>query len=480
MAGAPEQPTATEPADTAAPARNLSVDYYRVSGVALIVFGHWLLSSITYRNGEFGLEQPLVDIPWTQWLVWLMQAVPVFFVAAGYATAVSWAHWRNTGRMSRQDWVRRRLSAALGPTGAYLAFIWTLMIIAKLVGAPDTVLDYAGWAVAMQLWFLAVYALVVYLTPVVVAAFRRWGLWVPATLGLGVAVIDLLSIVGKVPYLHWANYLLCWGAMYTIGIAWHAGRFDERCSSASKRPAGNNAGRFSAGSTSGVVPRGRGRPRGMNERRRPLLMLGVSAVMLAVLIGWGPYPVCMIDIPGQPIQNSSPPSLAMFFFGCAQAGIAISLGTLVTRAMSGRRTRRILSVANTNVMALYLWHMVPVVVVAAIAYPLGLLPQYPEDSGPWWAMRGVWVLILAVVTAGLMLTLFKLRRIFAASLPEIRVGWSPRWTDLTLFAGVALAAYGITVVSAAGFAPHGVIPWHSVIAFAVGAVLVAVQPRRES
>lgn len=442
MAGAPEQPTATEPADTAAPARNLSVDYYRVSGVALIVFGHWLLSSITYRNGEFGLEQPLVDIPWTQWLVWLMQAVPVFFVAAGYATAVSWAHWRDTGRMSRQDWVRRRLSAALGPTGAYLAFIWTLMIIAKLVGAPDTVLDYAGWAVAMQLWFLAVYALVVYLTPVVVAAFRRWGLWVPATLGLGVAVVDLLSIVGKVPYLHWANYLLCWGAMYTIGIAWHAGRFDER--------------------------------------RRPLLMLGVSAVMLAVLIGWGPYPVCMIDIPGQPIQNSSPPSLAMFFFGCAQAGIAISLGTLVTRAMSGRRTRRILSVANTNVMALYLWHMVPVVVVAAIAYPLGLLPQYPEDSGPWWAMRGVWVLILAVVTAGLMLTLFKLRRIFAASLPEIRVGWSPRWTDLTLFAGVALAAYGITVVSAAGFAPHGVIPWHSVIAFAVGAVLVAVQPRRES
>ncbi|HSA40212.1 MAG TPA: acyltransferase [Mycobacterium sp.] len=442
MAGAPEQPTATEPADTAAPARNLSVDYYRVSGVALIVFGHWLLSSITYRNGEFGLEQPLVDIPWTQWLVWLMQAVPVFFVAAGYATAVSWAHWRNTGRMSRQDWVRRRLSAALGPTGAYLAFIWTLMIIAKLVGAPGAVLDYAGWAVAMQLWFLAVYALVVYLTPVVVAAFRRWGLWVPATLGLGVAVVDLLSIVGKVPYLHWANYLLCWGAMYTIGIAWHAGRFDER--------------------------------------RRPLLMLGVSAVMLAVLIGWGPYPVCMIDIPGQPIQNSSPPSLAMFFFGCAQAGIAISLGTLVTRAMSGRRTRRILSVANTNVMALYLWHMVPVVVVAAIAYPLGLLPQYPEDSGPWWAMRGVWVLILAVVTAGLMLTLFKLRRIFAASLPEIRVGWSPRWTDLTLFAGVALAAYGITVVSAAGFAPHGVIPWHSVIAFAVGAVLVAVQPRRES
>ena len=35
--------------------------------------------------------------------------------------------------------------------------------------------------------------------------------------------------------------------------------------------------------------------------------------------------------------------------------------------MSGRRIRGVLAVANNNVMALYLWHMVPVVVVAAIA-----------------------------------------------------------------------------------------------------------------
>ncbi|MCB0928537.1 MAG: acyltransferase [Mycobacterium sp.] len=447
---------------TSAPPRNLSVDYYRVSGVMLIVFGHWLLSSVTYKSGEFGLEQPLVDIPWTQWLVWLMQAVPVFFLAAGYASAVSWAHWRDTQKMTRQEWVRRRLSSTLGPTGAYLAFIWTLMIVAKLAGAPAAVLTYAGWAVAMQLWFLAVYSIVVYLTPIGIAAQRRWGLWVPAALGLCVALVDLLSYAADVPYLNWANYLLCWGAMYTLGIAWYDGRFDERRFSARKRPAADNTGRFSG---PGPIP---------------LVMLGVSAVMLAVLIGYGPYPVCMIDIPGQHIQNSSPPSLAMFFFGCAQTGIAVTLGPMVTRAMSGRRIRGVLAVANNNVMALYLWHMVPVVVVAAIAYPAGLLPQFPENSGSWWLMRGVWVILLAVVTAGEMLVLFKLRRIFASALPAIRVAASARWTDLCLLVGVALAAYGITVVSAAGFAPDGAIPWHAIGAFAAGAVLVAIEPRARS
>lgn len=76
-------------ADTARPDRNLAVDYYRVSGVILIVLGHWLAGSVTYHDGHFGRQNPLVDMPWTQWLTWPFQAVPVFFLVAGYAGAVS-------------------------------------------------------------------------------------------------------------------------------------------------------------------------------------------------------------------------------------------------------------------------------------------------------------------------------------------------------------------------------------------------------
>lgn len=424
-------------AKTERPTRDLAVDYYRVSGVVLIVLGHWLLSCITFTGGSFGLQDPLADIPWTQWITWPLQAVPVFFLAAGYASAVSWAHWCGEAGMARQTWVRNRLSRALGPTGAYLAFISALIVVAGLFGAPGRVLEYAGWAVAMQLWFLAVYVIVVYLTPIALAAHRRWGLWVPLVLGLGVVAVDVASIGAHVPYIGWLNYLFCWGAMYVLGIAWHAG---------------------------------------MLAGARAVALAVTSAVALGLLVGVGPFPVSMISVTGQTVQNSSPPSVAMLALGCLETGLAVALGPALNRAFQGRRVQQILSVANTNVMALYLWHMVPVVVVAATLYPLGLIPQPAEGSLAWWGVRLLWLTILGVVTAVEMVVLYRLRGVFAAPLPAIRVPGGSGLTDIAMLAGVALTAYGITFVSARGFAPGGVFPWHAMVLFAAGAVLVALSP----
>lgn len=420
------------------PARDLSVDYYRVSGVILIVFGHWLLSCVTYEHGTFGLQDPLADMPWTQWLTWPLQAVPAFFLAAGYASAVSWSHWCDGAAMPRQTWVRQRLSRALGPTAAYLATISAAVVLGSALGAPATVLEYAGWAVAMQLWFLSVYVIVVYLTPIAVAAHRQLGLWAPAILGCGVAVVDTLEIAGDMPYVSWLNYLLCWGAIYLLGIAWHDGT--------------------------------------LTGRRAVTLGL-VSAVALALLIGIGPFPVSMISVTGQSIQNSAPPSLAMLAFACMQTGIVVALGPLLNRLLRGPRVRQVLSVANTNVMALYLWHMVPVVIVAALLYPSGLMPNPPEGEALWWLMRLGWVAILTAVTAVEMVILFRLRRFFAAPLPSIQMPQSaPAVTEVTLLIGVLMASFGISYVSARGFAPGGNFPWHAMAIFAVGAVLVGLTP----
>ena len=51
------------PVNTVQPVRNLAVDFYRVTGVVLIVLGHWLAGSVTYRDGYFGRQNPLVDQP---------------------------------------------------------------------------------------------------------------------------------------------------------------------------------------------------------------------------------------------------------------------------------------------------------------------------------------------------------------------------------------------------------------------------------
>jgi Acyltransferase family len=301
-------------------------------------------------------------------------------------------------------------------------------------------LEYAGWAVAMHLWFLAVYLVVVSLTPIAIAAQRRWGRWslaVPATLAAGVAVVDAATLGAHVPYLGWLNYLLCWGLLYQLGIAWHEG---------------------------------------LLAGRRPWLLAAGSAVALALLTGVGPYPISMIGVPGQTIDNTSPPSLAMVAFGATQAGLVVAVAPAVSRLL--RPARRVLSIANSNVMALYLWHMIPVVIVAIVGYPAGLLPQPPEGTVDWWLSRLEWIVILSLVTAVEITLLWWLRTIFAAPLPMIGTPMTQRWAEPVMLGGAAMTSCGLAFLAAQGFAPDGRFAWVTAVIFGAGLVLVALRPQR--
>jgi fucose 4-O-acetylase-like acetyltransferase len=427
-------------ANTARPVRNLAVDFYRVSGVILIVLGHWLAGSVTYHDGYFGRQNPLVDQPWTQWLTWLFQAVPTFFLVAGYASAVSWTHWRETDGMSRQTWLRHRLARVLGPTAVYATLVSLVVVVLDFCDVARSPLEYAGWAVAMHLWFLAVYLLVVSLTPIAIAAQRRWGLLALGLPAVAVALVDAVSMGGHVPCLGWLNYLLCWGVLNQLGIAWQGG---------------------------------------LLAGRRPVLLAAGSALTLTLLIWLGPYPVSMIGVPGQSVQNSDPPSMAMLAFACAQAGMVVALAPALNRALRADLVQRVLSIANSNVIALYLWHMIPVVIVAIIGYPAGLLPQPVEGTGQWWLARLEWVAILSLVTVIEMALLWWRRSFFAVPLPMLGAPLPDRWTEPAMLAGAAMAACGLAFFAAEGFAPAGHFPWMNALVFAVGVVLVAFRPRRK-
>jgi surface polysaccharide O-acyltransferase-like enzyme len=418
----------------AGPVRNLAADFYRVAGVILIVLGHWIAGSVTYRDGSFGRQNPLLDQPWTQWLTWIFQAVPMFFLVAGYAAAVSWGHRRANDEMSSQAWLRHRLARVLGPTAVYVVLVSACVVTCAAAGTSDSLLEYAGWAVAMHLWFLAVYLVVVSLTPIAIAAQRRWGLLVPAVLAAGVAAADVASLAGHIPYLGLLNYLLCWGLLYQLGIAWQGG---------------------------------------LLAGFRPGLLAVGSGCALWLLVGLGPYPVSMIGVPGQAVQNTDPPSLAMLAFGCAQAGLVIGFAPVVDRALRPEAIQRVLSRANSNVMALYLWHMIPVVVVAVVGYPAGLLPQPDEGGAAWWSARLGWVAILGVVTAAELGLLWWGRRLFAAPLPGLNV-LTGRWGGPVMLTGAAMASYGLAYLAAQGFAPYGHFPWLTAVILGAGVLLVAL------
>lgn len=415
--------------------RARSMDLYRVCALLMIVVGHWVAASLTFSDGGFWRENPLVDLPWTQWLTWIFQVVPVFFVVAGYASAVSWSRRRDDEPI--QVWLRRRLVRPLGPTAVYVVFVLAVVVALQVAGVAGAELDFGAWAVAMHLWFLGIYVLVVALTPVAVAAHRRWGLWVPAVMVVVVAALDLASIGAHLPYTGWPNYLLVWAVLYQLGIAWHGG----------------------------LLP-----------ARRTLPLAGGCAVALALLVTIGGYPVSMIGVPGAAVNNTGPPNLALLALGGAQAGLVLAAAPAVDRVLESARAGRVLTVANDNVMALYLWHMMPVVVVALAGYPTGLLPQPALGSAAWWLFRLEWVAMLAVVAAVELALLWSGRRLFSASLPTFAVAVPPWVGAASLYAGTLAVAVTMTVFATLGFAPGGHFPVAAGAGFGIGVALVALTP----
>lgn len=418
---------------TGHPPRELAVDLYRTAAVALVVVGHWLASTVAYRNGQFVRENALAELPWTQWLTWIFQVVPVFFLVAGYAGAASWTQQG----VPYRDWLQKRARGVLGPTTAYVGVILVILAIAGAVRVDPSTVALSGWSLAMHLWFIPVYLAVVALTPVAVRMHRRCGLVAPLVLGLAVTTVDVVSVSGWLPAASRANDLLCWLALFQIGVAW-----------------------FFGGLRGG----------------RAIWLSVLGGVIAAVAIGVGPYPVALIVVPGQTVQNSSPPSVVMLAEGLLQAGLLISIAPAVTRRLRGATATRRLAAANSRGMLVYLWHMVAVVVFAVVVYPAKLFPQPALGTGAWWWSRALWVAELSVVMAGVLLLVGLGRRVLAADLAFVPARLPGAWSAPMLIGGGAAAAAALWYFSTSGFAPDGRIPGRIVMLFALGIVLVSLCP----
>lgn len=418
-------------------AREFSADLYRIVAVMIVVVGHWLLAAVTYSDRRFGYDEVLVVLPSTQWSTWFFQVVPVFFVVGGYANAASWMRRRTADEAEWGPWLRHRVAGILGPVTAYVALLLALVAVSAGAGVASHQLAMITWLLSMHLWFLPVYLVVVAMTPFALAAQRRWGLKVPAMMALGVAAVDVGTRAGHVPMLGWVNYALCWGAIYQAGIAWHSGAL---------------------------------------RGRRAVLVALCGAIALATVIGLGLYPVSMIGVPGQAAPNTSPPSVALISLAAIQAGVLIAAAPTVSTWLRGARWRHYLAMANDNALALYLWHLVPIVVVALIAYPLGLLPQPELGSASWWWWRLAWVAVLSAVTVVELALLWFGRSVFARPLPNLVVALPIRLSEGVQVVGTAMAVCALWRFAGDGFAPTGHFPMVNALIYAAGVALVCLGP----
>ena len=414
--------------------RNSYLDLMRVVAIAAVVVGHWLATGIVYQHGQLQGVDVLGVVPWTSWLTLVLQVVPVFFLVGGYSNALSWSKYRGAGGLPF-GWIRRRALRLLLPTSVYVVAIVLLVVVCDASGVNRDELAQAAWALALHLWFLAVYLVLLLLTPMFYAAHRRFGIRVPIAMAALAVVIDVGVIEAHWHVVGWLNYVLVWGTFHQLGFAWHEGFF---------------AGR----------------------RSRPLALTLGAVVALVGLIWWGPYPVSMIGVPGARIQNASPPSAALLAFGLTQVGLVLLAEPFVARWLGlprRARVRAIVERANHLTMPVYLWHMVPLVIVTVVGYRNGLLAQPSIGSGAWWAQRIIWVGALSVVLAIVLAVVLWLVRAVGARrrsrTAAVRASSSgaPQPPPSRSKQGLALLGLGIAVTAAGlgrlavqGFAPEWV------------------------
>jgi Acyltransferase family len=409
--------------------RNRYADLLRVLAMGAVVYGHWLLTDVTYQGGHFGGLDALGYISWGRWGTLLFQVMPVFFLVGGYANARSWtAHARD----GWAGWVRRRAIRLLRPTTVYLAVVVLAVIGASVTHADPATLAQAGWLVALQLWFLPVYLLLIVLTPAMLAAHRRWGLAVPAVMAVAAAAVDVGVLRLHLPVVGFANYLLVWGTMHQWGFAWQDGRLT--------RP-----------------------------RWRPYVLAAVGALALAGLLHWGPFPVDMIG-DGERVTNTTPPSIALLAFAAAQAGVLLAAEPAVSRLLQRPGLWRSVTRLNDKTMTVYLWHMAPVVIVAIAFYPTGLAPQPAIGTAAWWALRLAWFVLLTEVLVLIVLAFVGVDRF------RLPAGTVPAASVPVVVAGLAAAIVGLARLAIAGFAPGGQLPVAVLAVYAAGLAGVAAAP----
>ncbi|MFE6841825.1 acyltransferase [Streptomyces sp. NPDC057686] len=335
------------------PDRDRTVDALRAFAILGVVLGHWLVTALTTADGGLSTTSPLAHLPWLAPVSWLFQTLAVFFLVGGHVAARGHASARERG-IPYGAWVGQRLSRLFRPVAAVLA-LWAVTAGGMLLGGaePGTVQTLVK-LVLSPLWFLLVFAVLTAATPLVARLNPLWPLAV-------VAGVDVWRFgLGGPEWIGWVNVAAGWLVPYTLGAAWSRGAFARRTPAA--------------------------------------LLVGGGAAATFGLLLWGGYPASMVGVPGAPISNLNPPTLAAVAFGLAQCGLALLLRGQLERAMRRPRAWAKVALMNLSAMTIFLWHQTAMMAVTA----LGLLAPADlpglhtvPDSAQWIAARLLWLPVFA-------------------------------------------------------------------------------------
>jgi hypothetical protein len=388
--------------------RNRYVDFLRAVSIMFVIVGHWLITT-AYFNTDTDTLDPILAldvIPWTSWLTWVFQVMPIFFIVGGYSNAIS-LEGAKSKQASYGEWLTGRLHRLLTPL-LLLVIVWAGTSFAlNLAGVNSETIKYLSRTALVPTWFLAIYTMIVLLAPATYKLWKRWGLISLAGYILLAIIVDYAFFQLGMEWLGWTNYFWVWLAMHHLGFAWRDGRLGK-----------------------------------------PPVLLAISLASLfalMVLIFIGPYPIPMAGSPGAEVSNTLPPKVTLIALGVFQFGILLSIEPPMQRMLAGLKTWTCTVIINTMIMTIYLWHMTILLIVLAVSYFIGGFGLTMEPGTvDWWSTRPVWLALLAILLIPVALLLSPLERV-------ARPKDAPVLSSLRLVGGAIMAGLGITLATLLGF-----------------------------
>lgn len=340
--------------------RNRYVDFLRALSIIMVIFGHWLVvAPYVDPAGELQFPDILSILPWTQWLSWILQVMPIFFIVGGFSNSISWKSAQRREE-NYSTWFAARLRRLITPVLPVLA-VWSgIGIIAKLFNADQSILQPASQFALLPAWFLVIYIVVVSFVPITYRAWQRYkfaSFWALVAVAI---LIDIAVFALGWKALGWVNYIFVWVAVHQFGIAWQA----------------QSTGDF----------------------RKTLIWTVGGFLALIALVTFGPYPISMVTVQGEEISNTLPPNLTMLALGIFQGGLLLSLEKPIRKWLDKKKVWTTVVLINGMIMTLFLWHVTVLILVASSALALGGIGLgIAPGVSAWWLTRPIWLLLLSTV-----------------------------------------------------------------------------------
>lgn len=407
------------------PGRDATIDAVRAACLLAVVLLHSLMVGVQLGpTGELRTSVALSGEPWFAPITWILQIMPLFFIAGGFASLTQWRRMRAKGA-STADYVLSRVRRLAVPALLMISAVGLILLSATALGADGTLIAEASLRIGQPLWFLTVYLAVTALVPAMVWLHERVPLLTLGVLAAGVLAVDLLHSQAGIP-VGYLNLLLVWPLMQQLGFA----LADGACTNWSKRS----------------------------------LIFGAVLPIVALLgllgLGWSP------DM----IANLNPPTTAIALLGTAQFFLLqLSRGAL-DRLTAKPRVAQVAQRAGTIAMTVYLWHMPLILALVSVMWLAGL-PLPEPHSLAWWASRVPWLIVIGAIVFPFASWFVNIEQ---AAVRAVGAGQpvSRGSQRLRALVSVPCAALGVAIALLGGIASSGM--WLASLAALSAGVMLAV------